>query len=98
MVLSGFSVEDTSYDLFCDCYWPGRSNSNGRRDTTASVTGLGKGTYTVCFTVDGQENYEQCFEVNVGEPEPLSAFIDVNDDTRETKLPVKRIFVLHDRH
>ena len=50
------------------------------------MTGLGKGTYTVCFTVDGQDNYEQCFEVNVGEPEPLSAFIDVNDDTRETSF------------
>ena len=36
--------------------------------------------------MDGQENYEQCFEVNVGEPEPLSAFIDVNDDTRETSF------------
>ena len=38
----------------------------GGETKTASVTGLGKGTYTVCFTVDGQENYEQCFEVNVG--------------------------------
>ena len=30
--------------------------------TSGSVTGLGKGTYTVCFKVDGQANYEQCFE------------------------------------
>ena len=60
--------------------------SLGGETKTASVTGLGKGTYTVCFTVDGKDNYEQCFEVKVGEPEPLSAFIDVNDDTRETSF------------
>jgi hypothetical protein len=48
-------------------------------NTTASLTGLGKGSYTVCFTVDGQDNYEQCFELNIDEPEELSAFIDVND-------------------
>jgi hypothetical protein len=50
------------------------------------VTGLGKGTYTVCFTVEGQDAYEQCFEVNIEEPKALSAFIDVNNDTRKTSI------------
>ena len=39
------------------------------------MTGLAKGTYEVCFKVVGQDGYEQCFEVVVGEPKPLSAFI-----------------------
>ena len=47
---------------------------------------MSKGTYTVCFTVDGQEAYQQCFEVNIGEPKALSAFIDVNNDTRHTTI------------
>ncbi|MDG1343707.1 MAG: T9SS type A sorting domain-containing protein, partial [Flavobacteriaceae bacterium] len=53
---------------------------------TASVTGLGTGTYTVCFKVDGQDAYEQCFEVNIAEPKPLSAFIDVDNDNRTTSI------------
>ena len=39
--------------------------------TSGSVTGLGKGTYTVCFKVDGQANYEQCFEAVISEPNSL---------------------------
>ena len=35
--------------------------------------------YEVCFKVVGQDGYEQCFEVVVGEPKPLSAFINVDD-------------------
>jgi hypothetical protein len=58
----------------------------GGETKTASVTGLGKGTYTVCFTVEGQDAYEQCFEVNIEEPKALSAFIDVNNDTRQTSI------------
>jgi hypothetical protein len=58
----------------------------GGETKTSSVTGLGKGTYTVCFTVEGQDGYEQCFEVNIEEPKALSAFIDVNNDTRKTSI------------
>jgi hypothetical protein len=82
----GLSVEDTSYAYTVTVTGKDDPITLGGETKTASVTGLGKGTYTVCFTVDGQQNYEQCFEVNVGEPEPLSAFIDVNDDTRETSF------------
>jgi hypothetical protein len=45
---------------------------------TTSVTELAKGTYTVCFRVDGQNNYEQCFEVQVKEPPALSAFMKIS--------------------
>ena len=30
--------------------------------------------------------YEQCFEVNIGEPKALSAFIDVDNDNRTTSI------------
>ena len=55
-------------------------------NTTASVNGLGAGNYMVCFTVDGKNDYEQCFEVNIGEPKALSAFIDVDNDNRTTSI------------
>ena len=53
---------------------------------TASVTGLAKGTYTVCFKVDGQSAYEQCFEVSVEEPKALTAFIDVDEEERTSSI------------
>ena len=53
---------------------------------TASVTGLAKGTYTVCFKVDGQSAYEQCFEVSVEEPKALTAFIDVDEEDRTSSI------------
>ena len=60
--------------------------SMNNENKTASITGLAKGDYTVCFTVDGQSGYEQCFEVTIGEPKALSAFIDVDNDKRTTSI------------
>ena len=51
---------------------------------TANVTGLSKGDYTVCFKVTGQADYEQCFDITIGEPKALSAFVDVDSDNRTT--------------
>jgi len=82
----GLSVEDTSYNYTVTVTGQDDPITLGGETKTASVTGLGKGTYTVCFTVEGQETYEQCFEVNVGEPKALSAFIDVDNDTRKTSI------------
>ena len=52
------SVEDASYDYTVTI--TGKDNVTITGDAkTASVTGLAKGTYTVCFSVDGQDDYEQ---------------------------------------
>ncbi len=79
------SVEDASYDYTVTI--TGKDNVTITGDAkTASVTGLAKGTYTVCFSVDGQDDYEQCFEVNVTEPPALSAFIDIDTDDRRASI------------
>ena len=81
----GLSVEDNSYDYTITI--TGKDDvAIAGEDKTASVTGLAKGTYSVCFKVDGQADYEQCFEVVIGEPKPLSAFIDVDKDKRTTSI------------
>jgi len=74
------SVEDASYDYSVTVTGQSDLSITGT-STTASVTGLAKGTYEVCFKVVGQDGYEQCFEVVVGEPKPLSAFIDVDSNS-----------------
>ena len=79
------SVEDASFDYTVTITGKDNITITGT-NKTASVTGLAKGTYEVCFTVDGQANYEQCFEVVVGEPPALTAFIDIDNDKRKTSI------------
>ena len=87
--LLGLSIEDASYDYTITVT---NTNNDIRFKTingdskTASVTDLDAGTYTVCFKVTGQADYEQCFEVVIGEPKELSAFIDVDNDKRTTNI------------
>ena len=79
------SVEDASYDYTVTITGKDNVTITGT-NKTGSVTGLAEGTYEVCFTVDGQSNYEQCFEVVVGEPPALTAFIDIDNDNRSTSI------------
>ena len=82
----GLSIEDASYNYTVTVTGQDDPITLGGETKTASVTGLGTGTYTVCFKVDGQDTYEQCFEVNIGEPKALSVFIDVDNDNRTTSI------------
>jgi len=79
------SVEDASHDYTVTITGKDNVTITGT-NKTGSVTGLAKGTYEVCFTVDGQSNYEQCFEVVVGEPPALTAFIDIDNDNKRTSI------------
>ena len=47
---------------------------------------MAAGTYTVCFTVDGNPIYEQCFNVVIGQPAALTAYLDVDNDKRTTSI------------
>jgi hypothetical protein len=94
----GISIEDASYTYSVTVTGQDDPIALGGETKTASVTGLGKGTYTVCFTVEGQDAYEQCFEVNIEEPKALSAFIDVNNDTRQTSIQLRWFFNLQRRY
>ncbi|MDA8807972.1 T9SS type A sorting domain-containing protein, partial [Flavobacteriaceae bacterium] len=82
----GLSIEDDSYNYTVTVTGQDDPITLGGETKTASVTGLGTGTYTVCFKVDGEDAYEQCFEVNIAEPKALSAFIDVDNDNRTTSI------------
>ena len=82
----GLSVEDNSYDYSITVTGKDDPIAITGENKTASVTGLSKGDYTVCFKVTGQAEYEQCFDVTIGEPKALSAFIDVDNDNRTTTI------------
>jgi len=82
----GLSIEDASYNYTVTVTGQDDPITLGDKTKTASVTGLGTGTYTVCFKVDGEDTYEQCFEVNIAEPKALRVFIDVDNDNRTTSI------------
>ena len=83
------SVEDNTYDYNVTITDPNDKVSfyliNGT-NKKGSFKNLSKGTFDVCFKVNGQAAYEQCFSVFVGNPSPLSAFVDVNNDDQITSI------------
>ena len=82
----GLSIEDASFDYSITVTGKDDPITITGDDKTASVPNLAKGTYTVCFNVVGQDTYEQCFDVVIGEPKALSAFIDVDNDKKTTSI------------
>ena len=66
-----FSVVDTNYDYIITVSGTTSPIEIKGANRTATLNGLGKGTYSICFKVDGQPNYEQCFEAVISEPDSI---------------------------
>ena len=47
-------------------------NLNESNDHELSIENLNSSSYLICFTIDGVESYEQCYQVKINQPEPLS--------------------------
>jgi photosystem II stability/assembly factor-like uncharacterized protein len=47
---------------------------------------LAAGSYTVCLTVEGQAGYENCFDITISEPEPLSVSSKISSLNNEVIL------------
>lgn len=54
-------------------------NLNSSSGFSKSITNLNTGQYNLCFTVEGESGYNQCFDINISEPAPLSASSRVNN-------------------
>ncbi len=87
-----FSVTDSSFDYTVRLIGL-RSQNQGISNheiigasNSLSVTGLSEGLYSACFIVNGQPGYEQCFEVLIEQPQPLSAFIGINESSLTTNI------------
>jgi len=90
-----FSVADSSFDYSVRLIGL-RSQNQGistheilGASNSISVTGLSEGLYSACFSVDGHPGYEQCFEVLIEQPKPLSAFIGINESSLTTKIELE---------
>jgi hypothetical protein len=54
-------------------------NLNSSSEFSKSIKNLNPGQYNLCFTVEGESGYNQCFDINITEPAPLSASSRVNN-------------------
>lgn len=53
---------------------------------TLTIPNLEAGNYRLCIMVNGESDYEQCFDVSITEPEPLSASAKVDFDSKSVTL------------
>ncbi|MGS2741394.1 reprolysin-like metallopeptidase [Sinomicrobium sp. M5D2P17] len=53
------------------------------------TTGLDAGNYTMCITVDGYPNFEQCFDLTISQPEELTVSSSVNETGRTIDLELR---------
>ncbi|RQO78027.1 hypothetical protein DBR40_08720 [Pedobacter sp. KBW01] len=53
---------------------------------TTSINNLGAGTYNVCFTIAGQNSYQQCFTVVITEPKSLAVYAAINNAAQSLNL------------
>lgn len=83
------SAKDERYSYTYDAGTAGTGVLNAANNYTATLEGLATGSYNICFSVDGQSNYERCYSVTVGEPAPLETNAVVNTSTRTVDLSLR---------
>ena len=76
--------EDLNYTLRVNGENPVDLNSSEGYQQTLS--NLPPGTYQLCFTVEGESGYNQCFDVNITEPAPLSASSRVDKENKTIRF------------
>lgn len=56
---------------------------------TVSFSNLEAGDYSVCITVEGQNDYEICFDLTITQPEDLQVFSRVNREAKQITLTLE---------
>ncbi|MBS1524450.1 MAG: hypothetical protein JST19_02310 [Bacteroidetes bacterium] len=74
-------------------YWV-KITGNNHNDSTSftiadTIKNLSAGVYHICLTVNGQQGYQQCYDVTITEPKDLSVYSTVNEDHNTLSLLLK---------
>ncbi|WP_299317314.1 T9SS type A sorting domain-containing protein [uncultured Maribacter sp.] len=57
--------------------------------TFVAFQDLEAGAYNICITVSGESNFEQCFNINISQPEPLDIDAKVDNTGKSITLKMK---------
>lgn len=76
----GISAADVNYTYNVVVSGPSESSASLSESNgfSTDIDGLAAGTYNVCITIDGRQDYEQCFRVTIEGPTPLAAYSSVD--------------------
>ena len=55
-------------------------------DNTQTISNLSAGIYTICVTVDGVDEYQRCYTIEITEPAPLVASTRIDVSARNMQL------------
>jgi pectin methylesterase-like acyl-CoA thioesterase len=77
--------ENTAYTFNYTVTGNGANLSGSFSDIT-TIDSLVGGIYEICITIDGKDNYLQCYNVKVQGPTPLSAYAKVNNTKKTVKI------------
>ena len=88
--LISIEVEDTSF-TYTATLTGGNAPSSGQQfSESTSFTNLqADDDYKLCITVEGQADYEQCFDIVLTQPQALSVFSKVNQDDSKVTLDLE---------
>src|SRR5690606_4814856 len=68
---------------------PNNYSRNTDFTTALSLENLEAGLYNLCFGLDGQTSYKQCFDISIGEPEDLSVSSKIDRSSKNMSLSLK---------
>lgn len=74
------SVEDEDLNYTFRVNGENPVDLNSSQGYQQTLSNLPPGTYQLCFTVEGESGYNQCFDINITEPVPLSASSKVDKE------------------
>ncbi|WP_340199768.1 alpha-amylase family glycosyl hydrolase [Ascidiimonas sp. W6] len=82
------SIEITAQQNFNYTATLNGASTNQVKDFTeiVSFTDLQAGDYAVCITVEGENDYEICFDLSIDEPENLAVFSRINKEAKQISL------------
>ncbi|NER17960.1 thrombospondin type 3 repeat-containing protein [Spongiivirga citrea] len=80
------TAEDTSLTYNIEITGGGGFTANGIFTEMYESADLTAGQYNACITVDGQADYELCFDLIIGEPEQLAVSTEILSATNRVRL------------
>ena len=75
-----------AYDYRANITGPNGYSDSRTFTTNLIFDNLEAGAYTACFTISGQTGYEQCFELNISQPQDLSVLSQLHAESRKVSL------------
>ena len=80
------TVDDKTYDYVVSISETTSVSLNSSNEHKTTIDDLEPGIYEICFSVNGEDGYNQCFEIKIIEPAPLASSSKVNKSNQSVEF------------